>query len=360
VRTLGPTFEYVRSVAWEPDSRGVIVDGRLPGQGGNLTRLPLDGSPPGALTRASIDLFHPSLSRDGRRLLYAAEHKVRQIWRFDAARRLCGALAAHRDRVLRRRADGRLLAATDWAAPTPESTLALFDLSGGPPRALGAGLCPAFSPTGDRLAYLGYEEASRGLWVLDLASGTRQRVADDRGELGLPEANAARRPAWSPDGGRMAYEGVALPEGSGIFVVDLLSGERRLVAPGLFGNLAWSPDGRFLATSGAGPESGFAVIDLARGRVSRVPGIGGAGAYRASAHFRADGKAVFLADQTTTPRLIAFDPESLAAAPPMAIELPVDASFWGLFEFVPDRRGGYLATVERYECDLYLADRDAR
>lgn len=356
VRPVGPVFEYVRSFAWEPDSQGLIVDGRIPGEGGNLTRLALDGSPATALTRGSIDLFHPSLSRDGRRLLYAAEHKVRQIWRFDGERRPAGALSLPTAiECFDVAPDGRSLAATDWAAPTPQSTLVLFDLAGGGARALGAGLCPAFAPAGDRLAYLGYEEGSRGLWVLELASGDRRRVADDRGELGLPESNAARRPAWSPDGARIAYEGVDLPEGSGIYIVDLARGERRLVAPGLFGNLSWSPDGRFVAASGAGPESGFAVIDVARGRVIRVPG---SGAYRASAHFRADGRVVFLVDQTAQPLLAAFDPSSLAADSPVAIELPVDASFWGLFEMVPDRRGGYLATVERYESDLYLADRD--
>lgn len=358
VRAVGPEFEYVRSVAWEPDARALIVDGRLPGQGGNLTRLPLDGTPPTALTRGSTELFHPSLSRDGRSLLYAAEHKVRQIWRLDADRRPVAALSLPTAlECFDVAPDGASLAATDWSPASGGSTLALFALDGGQPRALGDGLCPAFAPGGERLAFLGYEAASRGLWVLDLATGERRRVAEDRGELGLPEANAARRPAWSPDSRRIAYEGVGLAEGSGVFVVDLASGRRRLVAPGVFGNLSWSADGRHLAASGAGPESGFAVIDVERGAVRRV---GHQGAYRASAFFRADGRVVFLADQTTRPALIAFDPDTLSAEAPAAVELPIDASFWGLFELVPDRRGGYLATVERYESDLYLAERAPR
>jgi hypothetical protein len=291
-------------------------------------------------------------------LLYASEHKARQVWRLDEARRPVAALALPTAlECFDVAPDGASLAATDWSPPSGGSTLALFDLAGGEPRALGEGLCPAFAPAGDRLAFLGYREETRGLWVLDLATGARRRVAEDRGELGLPESNAARRPAWSPDGGRIAYEGVGAPEGSGVFVVDLESGRRRLLAPGVFGNLAWSRDGRFLAASGAGHESGFAVIDAARGGARRV---GGAGAYRASAFFRTDGRVVFLADQTTRPRLIPFDPATLAPAPPEAVELPIDASFWGLFELVPDRRGGYLATVERYESDLYLAERSQR
>ncbi len=385
VRVVGPDFEYVRSLAWEPDSAALAVDGRLSGEGGNLTRLPLDGSPPTPLTRGSTNLFHPSLSRDGRLLLYAAEHKVRQVWRLDADRRPVAALALPTAlECFDVAPDGAAIAATDWSPAANGSTLMLFELDGKvPPRALGSGLCPAFSPRGDRLAFLGYQEAEvggaaettgRGLWVLDLATGGRRRIAPDRGELGLPESNAARRPAWSPDGGRIAYEGVDLPEGSGIFEVDVATGQRRLLAANVFGNLSWSPDGRFLAASGAGPETGFVVIDVAGRHARRVTddtganaplhgnraeGAGGleGGAYRASAFWREDGRVLLLTDQTGRPQLVAVDPLTFAVEPPVPVPLPLDASFRGLFELVPDRRGGYLATVERYESDLYLAER---
>lgn len=385
VRVVGPVFEYVRSLAWEPDSAALAVDGRLSGEGGSLTRLPLDGSPPTPLTRGSINLFHPSLSRDGRLLLYAAEHKVRQVWRLDADRRPVEALALPTAlECFDVSPDGAALAATDWSPSENGSTLMLFGLDGlVPPRALGSGLCPAFSPRGDRLSFLGYQEAEegetpettgRGLWVLDLATGSRRRIAPDRGELGLPETNAARRPAWSPDGGRIAYEGVDLPEGSGIFEVDVATEQRRLLAANVFGNLSWSPDGRFLAASGAGPETGFVVIDVVGRQARRVTddagagappqgdGAGGAGgleggAYRASAFWRGDGRVVLLTDQTSRPQLVAVDPLTFAVDPPVPVPLPLDASFRGLFELVPDRRGGYLATVERYESDLYLAER---
>lgn len=361
-RAIGPIFEYVRSLSWESDGAAVILDGRIAGGGGNLIRLPLDGGPLTPLTRGSVDLFHPTLSRDGGRLLYVAEHKVRQIWRYGADLRPVEALSLPTGiECFDVAPDGASIAATDWVAATEQATLAIFDLAGGASRPLGAGLCPAFSPTGDRIAFLGFAVEDRGLWVLDLGSGERRLVAPDRGDLGLSEANAARRPAWSPDGERLAYEGVDLPEGSGIFVLDLATQSRRLVAPGVYGNLAWSADGRHIAVSGAGPEIGFALVDTFGSTVLRVGDAAGgactaAGAYRASAFFRADGRAAFLCDQTARPALVAVSPGNGETHAPELLEVPRDASFRGMFEFVPDRNGGYLAIIERYESDLYLAD----
>ncbi len=355
-RPIGPSFEYVRSLAWQPDGAALVTDGRWSGSGGNLVRLPLDGGPPEPLTRGSAGLFHPSLSGDGSHLLYAAEHKVRQIWRFDASLAAVKALPLPTGiECFDVAPDGERLAASDWLAASGE-TLALLSLEGGGRSPLGAGLCPVFSPSGGQIAFLGHRAGETGLWLLDLASGERRRLADDQGAVGLTERNSARKPAFSPNGERVAFEGTTGSE-SGVFVVELAAGRRRLLAPQILGNLAWSPDGRWLAVSGSGDASGFALIDVLRGGARRA--FEGT-SFRASPVWIDARRVAFLVDQQARPAQVVVDAETLVAEPRTPIGRAPDASFWGVFELLPDRRGGWIGIVERYESDLHLLIRERR
>jgi len=62
-------------------------------------------------------------------------------------------------------------------------------------RRVANGLDPALSPGGERLAYTRWG-AEQGVYVLNLATGAERRVAS---------ANHPRTPAWSSDGGRLAF-----------------------------------------------------------------------------------------------------------------------------------------------------------
>jgi TolB protein len=57
-------------------------------------------------------------------------------------------------------------------------------------------LSPAWSPDGKRLAYVSFESRNSAIWVQDILTGNRTKVADN------PGINSA--PAWSPDGTRLA------------------------------------------------------------------------------------------------------------------------------------------------------------
>lgn len=99
---------------------------------------------------------------------------------------------------------------------------------------------PAWSPSGDRLAFL----RGKALWVRELESGAERRLADAAVFAPFSEAHVTT-PSWSPDGREIAFVGpglkisVAAADRSG--VRRLTSGLDRQVAP------AWSPDGARIA-----------------------------------------------------------------------------------------------------------------
>lgn len=150
----------------------------------------------------------------------------------------------------------------------------LVSADGGEPRRLTAGpgdTSPAWSPDGDRLAFLRDGQVA----VLDLDGGEPERLTD------LPLG--AGTPRWSPDGRRIAFSAPVDPnggargpmvsdgldyqvDGAGMYgaireqvhVLDLDSREVRPFTDGpeSAGTPAWSPDGRTLAfTRRAGADA---------------------------------------------------------------------------------------------------------
>ncbi len=351
-RLLAGPVEYVRSLAWLPSGVALVADGHWPGHSGNLMRLPLDGGPVLPLTVGANGLFHPTVDRQGR-ILYARESKTRQVVRLDGELRPVGELAVPTAvECFDVAPDGSSLAITDWDSPAGRGALSLLDLATGGVRPLGDGLCPAYSPDGSRLAFLGATRDTLGLWLLELATGSRRRLAADGGKPGLIEENAARRPAWSPDGRRVAYVASGTVEGSGVFVVDVASQHHALVAPGIAGQLAWSPDGRRLAVSGEGEAQGFVIVDVRGRAVRRV--FASQGNYRVTPVWVAPDRVGFLVDQRTRPTLVVLDATRGVVAARRPVDVALEPSFWGVYELLPDRRGGWLAVVETYESDLYL------
>ncbi|MDT0630117.1 CehA/McbA family metallohydrolase [Rubrivirga litoralis] len=132
---------------------------------------------------------------------------------------------------------------------------------------MGAGVTdPAPSPDGRTLAL-----ASRGwLWLLDLETGVARRLTSG----GAVDA----RPAWSPDGRRLAFVRDTGRETS-IVVLDVEGGAERVVAAeaGLELDPAWTPDGAALVYAAAGENGvGLRRIDLATGEravVTDAPGL---------------------------------------------------------------------------------------
>lgn len=127
-------------------------------------------------------------------------------------------------------------------------------------------------------------EDRRGIAIVDVASGER-RVIDAGGSV--------NRPTWSPDGLRVAG---ASPRGA-VTIVDIATGEVRRLTAHAGGELAWSPDGGELAAygvqvDGGDPDaSGVAIVDAATGE-ARIIARAGAEEERGELAWSADGRRV--------------------------------------------------------------------
>lgn len=108
-----------------------------------------------------------------------------------------------------------------------------------------------FAPAGDLLAYVDVDETNSGaLTVLDLASGERRVVAE---HLSPCECDGTPGPVWSPSGRYLAYvdfddfapvgDTYELVEAGGSYVVDVTTGARRRLAddPRALASPPWLP-----------------------------------------------------------------------------------------------------------------------
>ncbi len=121
-------------------------------------------------------------------------------------------------------------------------------------------LSPAWSPNGQRLAYVSFESGNSSIWIQELATGQRQQVAAHKGINGAP--------AFSPDGQRLA---LTLSHGGNpeIYVMDLTT--RRTVQLtehwAIDTEPVWMPDGRTIVfTSDRGGKPQLYSVPVAGGR----------------------------------------------------------------------------------------------
>ncbi len=111
-------------------------------------------------------------------------------------------------------------------------------------------MSPAWSPDGRKLAYVSFEKRTSAIYVQDILSGQRRRVASS------PGINSA--PAWSPDGSRLAMT-LSKSGDPEIYILHLSSNTLQQVTHNraIDTEPSWSPDGKKLAFTsdrGGGPQ----------------------------------------------------------------------------------------------------------
>lgn len=146
-------------------------------------------------------------------------------------------------------------------------------------------MSPAWSPDGRKLAYVSFESRNSTIYVQDILSGQRQRVASS------PGINSA--PAWSPDGSRLA---VTLSKSGDpeIYILHLSTNTLQQVTHNraIDTEPSWSPDGNRLAFTsdrGGGPQ--IYEITLPDSQARRLTFTG---PYNARPRYSPDGKSMVM------------------------------------------------------------------
>jgi TolB protein len=172
---------------------------------------------------------------------------------------------------------------SEWGGGGQRVVLRVADADGYNPQTIVSSkdpiLSPAWSPDGRRLAYVSFENRRSAIFVQELATGRRERVAAYQGINGSP--------AWSPDGSRLAMT-LSRDGNPEIYVLDLASRAltRLTDNPGIDTEPTWSPDGSaILFTSGRGGNP----------QIYRMPASGG-GATRVTFENDYNGRASFSPD----------------------------------------------------------------
>jgi serine/threonine protein kinase len=140
----------------------------------------------------------------------------------------------------------------------------------------GQAFVPSLSPDGKQAAFLWRTENNQPIDLyLQLVSGGNP--------LRLPDAHPAGKPAWSPDGSRLAF----IRNDGGLYVMPALGGppQRVSISSGATpsgattgattGGLAWSPSGAFFVF--AGPGQGLFAVSAEGGEAHQLtkPSAGG-------------------------------------------------------------------------------------
>jgi TolB protein len=146
-------------------------------------------------------------------------------------------------------------------------------------------MSPSWAPDGRQLAYVSFEGRNSAIYIQDIFSGTRERVASN------PGINSA--PAFSPDGTRLAM--TLSKEGDPeIFVMHLASKTltRLTTNRAIDTEPSWSPDGRSLVfTSDRGGSPQIYRIAATGGNAERLTFTGN---YNARARYSPDGMSLAL------------------------------------------------------------------
>jgi TolB protein len=144
-------------------------------------------------------------------------------------------------------------------------------------------MSPAWSPDGQSLAYVSFENKVSAIFVQTVRTGDRRRVSQRAGINGAP--------AWSPDGKKLALTLSRKDGDVDIYVLDLATQvpTRMTFDPGIDTEPQWAADGRklyFMSDRAGGPQ----IYEVDVEQPNRATRITFEGSYNARPRLSPDGK----------------------------------------------------------------------
>ncbi|MCL6230529.1 MULTISPECIES: Tol-Pal system beta propeller repeat protein TolB [Acinetobacter] len=175
------------------------------------------------------------------------------------------------------------------ATPDQRYTLQIADTDGEQPRTILTSrdpiLSPAWTPDAKKLAYVSFETKRPAIYIQDLASGNREKVASFRGLNGAP--------SFSPDGKSMLFT-ASMHGNPEIYQMDLQTRQLKRMTndTAIDTEARYAPDGKsFIFTSDRGGSPQIYTYNLSTESVKRLTFRG---AFNARGTLSADGKKLAL------------------------------------------------------------------
>ena len=200
-KRLTSGMRFINRPVWTPDGRELIFSAATE-TGMGLWRIEASGaSAPRRLLLAGGDAWFPSISRDGRRLVYERRTENSSIWRMGLG--------------------PRSRAAEEITSSTRIDAL------------------PSYSPDGTKIAFSSYRSGSLEIWMAD-ADGSSPVQLTSLGQYSVV-------PEWSPDGKQIVFQSSG-ETGNHLYVVGAEGGGLRRLAedPDDAMQPSWSSDGRWI------------------------------------------------------------------------------------------------------------------
>jgi TolB protein len=223
---------------WRRLSNDYILVGQVQAQGPDKYNITFELY--NVLNRQSLVRYQITANRAGLRL---ASHQIADM----VFEKILGIKGAFATRIAYITVTGHL--------PTRSYKLLVADADGENPRVVMQSneplMSPAWSPDGQSLAYVSFEDRLPSVYVQQLKTGERRRVS--------ARAGVNQAPAWSPDGRKLALTLSTRDGNLDIYTLDLTTQALTRITddPGIDTEPQWSKDGQsiyFTSDRAGGPQ----------------------------------------------------------------------------------------------------------